>query len=378
MEEKQTQQNIETTNMYKALQDFLIMDMKIKENMFKLAPNELDEYNEESRIEYSDKLADFVNEIQIQFNDISKEFDFGSEVNEAIDNNFKKYQKTLLIGKYKEQITQEIYEKVVSKLRENLVEEVKDKCVGYTVGGKENFIQLINKSKSINELLHVFHSYIMNNEKILQSMPVIETKSNKISGDNITLYGTETELSKKLFYDFPSNLDCGYTDIISIKNRILMMIRDRGHALTIDIDNTEIDKDILVKYFIPKLCNLDMIKKLPGISKISSNGAIGMFESNEEELSKKIYEFIEKVPTDIDMDFSNTTTILEQKEPETYFFDENDVKQVVMKKGENGIRIERVLKLQQIIKEEIDKETNKFKNTKEKQLGGDNDRESRN
>ncbi len=46
-----------------------------------------------------------------------------------------------------------------------MVEDVKDKCVGYTVGKKENFIQLINKSKSINELLHVFHSYIMNNEK---------------------------------------------------------------------------------------------------------------------------------------------------------------------------------------------------------------------
>ncbi len=42
MEEKQAQENIETTNMYKALQDFLIIDMKIKENMFKLAPEELD------------------------------------------------------------------------------------------------------------------------------------------------------------------------------------------------------------------------------------------------------------------------------------------------------------------------------------------------
>lgn len=376
MNEKQTQENIETRNIYKALQNFLIMDIKIKEDMFKLAPNELDEYNEESRMKYADKLADFVNEMQIQFNDISKEFDFGLEVSEAINNNFKKYQKTLLIGKYKEQITQEIYEKIVSNLSENLVEEVKEKCVGYKIGQKEDFTQLINKSKSINELLHVYHSYIMNNEKILQSMPVIETKNNKISGDYITLYGTETELSKKLFDDFPSNLDCGYTDIISIKNRILMMIRDRGHALTIDIDNTDMDNDILVKYFIPKLCNLDMIKKLPGISKISSNGAVGRFESNKEELSNNIYEFVEKVPTDLDINLSNETTISEQKEP-TYIFDEKDVKEIAMEKGEKGIRIGRISKLQQKIKEQISKAKNKIKNTKEKQLGGNNDRESR-
>ena len=33
MNEKQTQENIETRNIYKALQNFLIMDIKIKEDM---------------------------------------------------------------------------------------------------------------------------------------------------------------------------------------------------------------------------------------------------------------------------------------------------------------------------------------------------------
>ena len=36
-------------------------------------------------------------------------------------------------------------------------------------------------------------------------------------------------------------MDVGTTDIVSFKDKILMMIRDRGHALTVDIDIKNID-----------------------------------------------------------------------------------------------------------------------------------------
>ena len=47
-----------------------------------------------------------------------------------------------------------------------------------------------------------------------------------------------------------------------------MMVRDLGHALSVDIDISK-DDEIIVKYFVPKICNMDMIQALPGINKKS-------------------------------------------------------------------------------------------------------------
>ena len=81
-----------------------------------------------------------------------------------------------------------------------------------------------------------------------------------------------------------------------------MMIRDRGHALTIEID---IDgNDAIIKYFIPKLCNINMINSLPGVNKVKNTeviGTTGMFKTSVNDLSNKLYHFISMVPTDSDM-----------------------------------------------------------------------------
>ena len=312
---------------------------------------------------------------------MSQKFGFGSEVSEAIKNHFDKSKESLLIGSYKRGIGQDVYMKQISGMDEKLVEEVKEKFVGYTMESSEDLVELINKSKSINELLHIMHSYIINNDEILQAMPSIDEKENQVTGDSITLYGEQTELSQKIFNDFPTNIDCGYTDIISMENRIIMMVRDRGHALTIDIDNTDKEKDILVKYFVPKLCNIEMIKKLPGIGKISPNGATGMFESKKEEISKKLFDFIEKVPTDLDIPYSNeyiertdekdNEQIKQESEQEKYYlFGKEDAREIAMERSENGVRIGRLAKLQEKIKTAIKEIKNKFKNSNRKEVGG--------
>ena len=132
-------------------------------------------------------------------------------------------------------------------------------------------------------------------------MPIIGTKKNSF-GYDITLYGEENEVSKRIFANLPPNLDVGCTDIVSMEDRTLMMVRDRGHALTIDIDSSDKD-NIDVRYFVPKICNLDMVKALPGInaSSITQNGASGFFVSKEEDISENIFSFIDSVPTDMDM-----------------------------------------------------------------------------
>ncbi len=80
-----------------------------------------------------------------------------------------------------------------------------------------------------------------------------------------------------------------------------MMIRDRGHALTIEISlNNNIAR---LEYFIPKLCNIDMINSLPGVNKVNKNsiGATGILEIDINKLPNCLFDLISRVPMDSDM-----------------------------------------------------------------------------
>ena len=85
-------------------------------------------------------------------------------------------------------------------------------------------------------------------------------------------------------------------------DKIIMMVRDLGHALTVEIDI--LDNDMAhIQYFVPKLCNREKIEKLRGInlSGITNNGATGQFEVNRSELSYDLNNFLNSVPTDEDI-----------------------------------------------------------------------------
>ena len=274
-----------------------------------------------------------------------------------------------MISHYESGKIQRIYDKEFCSMNEKLIETVKNQCVGYTFMDTQTLQGLINKSKSINELLHTMHSYIVNNKEIMQSMPILAKKENAIK-EPIVLYGEQTKISKKIFDEFPLELDCGATDIISMDEKILMMIRDRGHAMTMDIDITQ-DKSF-VKYFIPKLCNLSMIQKLQGINKITKAGATGRFETTEEELPQNLFNFIEMVPTDFDAVWENDEKRMNHlpniTHKQDYIFEEEDAKEISMETGKNGRRITKIKQLQQKIKEAIE-------NSKE--IGENNDGETR-
>ncbi len=47
--------------------------------------------------------------------------------------------------------------------------KLKEKFIGYTSENSDNLVEIISKTKSINELLHVIHSYIDNNELLLEA-----------------------------------------------------------------------------------------------------------------------------------------------------------------------------------------------------------------
>ena len=236
-------------------------------------------------------------------------------------------------------------------MSKDFVENVKKTFVGYTSFNLGDLNNSIKDAKTVNELLHSCHSYVMNNKELLSSITKISEKQNKFNYP-IMLYGENTKQAEELFKKFPTDLDVGWTDIISLEDQIFMMVRDRGHALTIDIDTSK--DDYFVKYFVPKLCNEDMIKALPGINKdnISNNGASGSFICNNKEFTDKLFSFIEKVPTDSDippidfpygpgsnLDNLNIVENIPTSQPEPPLFPMNDIKEMTTEQGKKRPKI---------------------------------------
>lgn len=365
-----------------AMKEFFERDMKIKETLMSLAPTEANDYDELSRMEYVDKLEKGLDSLEYDTLASIKKFGFGEELNNTIREYFANKKKSMAVGKYEAGICQKIYNSEFASMSENFIEEVKEGFVGYAFFSNPSKLPgFVKKAKTVNELLHSIHSSIVNNDEILESMPQKGTKRNTIE-EPITLYGEENEVAEKIFKEFPLEMDCGITDIVSLKNKVLMMIRDRGHALTIDMDTTN-PKEVEVKYFVPKLCNEEMIRKLPGIneSSITKSGASGFFVSDKDKITKDLFDFIEKVPTDGDMVFDKTIYEINEKplslesdknvdeektnniesenNKEENIFSMEDAKELAMQPGSEGRRFSKINEIKNKI-------IIAFKNLKEK------------
>ena len=369
------QKNLET------LKNFIKTDLSIKNDLLELAPNKSDNFDESSKINYIDKLYKSLKDLEFDFKSSLKGFNFDDKINESLTEFFNKEKEKLAISNYNNINCNEIYQNNFSDMSKTFIEDVKKTFVGYTSFNENDLNTSIKEAKTINELLHTCHSYIMNNQSILSSITKISEKQNQFKYP-ISLYGEQTKSAEELFNNFPMDLDVGWTDIISLEDQIFMMVRDRGHALTIDIDTSK--DDYLVKYFVPKLCNEEMIKALPGINKdnISQNGASGCFQCKNTEFTNKLFSFIEKVPTDNDIppihikdipNFnktkSNDTNKNEFSNPEPPLFSIDDVKEMTTEKGKQGRKFEKILNLLSKFKifskdknntKEIDQEVTKY------------------
>lgn len=280
------------------LQHFFEVDTRIKSEIYGLVPPKGFFNSEESICKYSDSLNDSLIYIFNELKSISLEL-FGEKsafLNKIVSIEQQAKQDFYNCGLDIKKLRL-FYQKYVSNMEISFVNEVKKNCVGYF--NDKNLP--INMISSINEVLHLMHSYVLNNEYILQSIPMISetTIDNK---EEIVLRGFSSPLFQQLFRLFPKNLDVGRTEMVVIDDKkMIMMIRDVGHALTIEI--TLNNNMARLEYFIPKICNIDMVNRLPGINKINENsvGATGVIEIDINELPQTLYSLISKVPTDSDM-----------------------------------------------------------------------------
>ena len=346
-----------------ALETFVKKDMQIKELLLRLAPSELDESSEQSRMQYVDKLYKNIGTLQEKFLTGIHGLNLGEDITEAIKAYFEKVKESFLNTRYDAGSCTRLYSSQFSGMDPNFVESVKKTCVGYAVDKGIDVIPLLGNAKTVNELLHAIHSYVFNDENILQSMPIIGKKQNTI-GEPITLYGDDNKVAQKIFDEFPLEMDCGITDIIALNGKVLMMVRDRGHALTIDMDTSK-EGNVDVRYFVPKLCNIEMVENLPGInrSSITNNGATGFFTCTDEDIGKSLFSFIEKVPTDADiteeyfqmLSGKVTVPVKEEKPNQEVTFKTDEIKEMTFQQGSEGRKFEKVFGVQGLIKNAINR-----------------------
>lgn len=286
------------------MQEFCRNDIKIKEYLYSLAPDKKFLGNEEYNIELSDKMFEGLKEIKYYLQKTMSDFELDS-YGKHLDQLFHSYETQLIEAGTDSKKLELFYKNNLSNMRPEIVQETGKTCVGYTSRDTEIF-DLVQKTRTINEFLHVIHSKIINDEKIYSNLPEI---SREMSQEDYpcVLYGINSQVSNVVLNSVAAVKDIGWTDIMSLsEDQMIMMVRDKGHALTIQINQNE-DDTFNVKYYIPKLCNKEMINNLKGVIPVNenSNYTVGSFDTTKEELGIDLLHFITNVPTDLNMNWGN-------------------------------------------------------------------------
>lgn len=292
-----------TNNNLEKFQRFFDVDLRIKNTLHRAAPpfndGRMDDYDIQ---EYIHKLGITIDDMFADLRKVAAET-FGEKSaiyskTVALEKQVKNEFSMAKVGNDLNRI-RTFYENNLSTMRLPFLNAVHGSLVGYTFYGPG----LVEEAVSVNELMHFMHSYIVNNNRLLESIPAIGEKKNEYEYP-ITLRGVDSPVFKNLLEQFPSDLDVGWTDMVAVNDKkMLMMVRDRGHALTIEI--TLNAKGARMEYFIPKICNVRMVNELPGLfNPVDKNsvGATGAIETSLEELPSTLYDFISRVPMDHDME----------------------------------------------------------------------------
>lgn len=282
------------------LEKFFELDLKVKKLIESSRPNI-----------YNSKSVDIENDL-LKSNEISRnalhqmlliaEFD----VKDVFDEFFDKIKNNILSCNYNVDKLNSVYENDFLKMTDGF-EDLLEKCI-YGYNTWLNLYEPLGKCHTINDMLHYVHFYVINNLELFQSMNLIMEKNTKLDWRSYRLFGRDTKLAREVFDNLPN--DETDVNVVSFNKHILILIRDRGHALSIDIEE-ENENDFRISYFIPKICNVDKVNKIKGVEKIDStiktryDSTHGEFTCKRNALCEELNSFIKSVPTDDDMVFNN-------------------------------------------------------------------------
>lgn len=173
--------------------------------------------------------------------------------------------------------------------------------------------ELIHDSRSFNELLHLAHSYVMNNDELrgtLESWSDGNNERHYIRG-----LGRRSEIAEDIYQKFLEAWRLGddyaregwrhkapiAVDVVLAGNILHIVVRDYGHSLNLVMDTVPDQQDnILIQYHMSKVPNKAMVYQLPGISTVRHTYASGQWLASSKNLGDEIINFVKQVPTDID------------------------------------------------------------------------------
>lgn len=275
------------------------LDLQIKNLMYNLAPKNEYGYGFEALIEYDDKLYQGMKTMKDMLNQMILINNLGEPFNTYLNNIFSHTDNELMFAQGDFNNLSNFYKNKISSMRKDFINSVNENCFGY---GGDNMNKVINPL-SINELLHLIHTSITRDEKMYQSMPIIE--QGKIDEGDIFLYGVDNQMGRDIFNILSNIKIASQIDILSLNNSLFIMARDLGHSLTIEITS---EKEVIkISYYIPKICNVEMTNALIGVEKVNEKSEYtrGMIICNKENYLDKLYTLVSKVPTDDDLEILN-------------------------------------------------------------------------
>lgn len=286
------------------IERFFKYNLEIKKLLNKLIPTEKDFYDEQSKIQYLDNLFNSLKEIRWLMDTIMKDYSVPQQVHDSFDSKINEIENHIMTRDFYNELnkgllaTLQYLKSTVTEMRPEFVDSVKKGFKGYCL-----FYGLdVLNPETLNEYLHYIHSYVINNEQTYEGIPIIQSnKSSDNTGwEGINLRGIPNELSQNLFEQIlSSNIPSDRIDILSLRNQIIIMARDLGHATVIEIEIDDKD-NIYIKYFIPKNNNIELTARLKGVNANNSEFATGDFKSNSELLSDDICKLMNGIPTDLD------------------------------------------------------------------------------
>lgn len=291
--------------MDKALLDYVIffnLDLAIKKQIFDL--NGKDYLSYDKLVKYADKLYDGTNSLKNKFLNICKIFNMSNDILVTVCEFMDKIRDHIVNTDYSEQDLKNIYNYYFASMSVDRLNEIRKNIYGdstiYDDIEEWVLVEIINNCTSVNELLHVFHQYAINNLDALRSVSEIAYKENEKW--SVTLRGEDSDLARQVYDSFDISIDVGTTDIVAISDdKILITVRDRGHALQIETEEKN-DKEIGVYYFIPKVLEPEMFDNIKGITKVEEGDtfAVGSFVTDKENVGSEIFNIVKKVPSDYD------------------------------------------------------------------------------
>ena len=286
----------------KRLEKFFTCNLKIKEELVRADPNNYIDF-----ISASNSMLNCINDISFYFEQIFVALNY-SEDEQIFVRNFIQSLKNDLnnIGNIND--LKKFYQMRISDISPELI----DKLNKENIGGYIFSYASLEDGHTINEILHIAHHRIVNADGLYKDIPVIDQLKGEYAA--ISLRGKPNEVAQSIFDSLKNDKDIKDIDVLSLDNKIMIMARDIGHATSIEIDK-EPDDNYMVKYFIPKINNVELINMISGIRKVNDNSVYttGEFVTTKQEIGSDIFRFVQMVPKDSEDYTNKDEEILERR-----------------------------------------------------------------